>query len=74
MSVRNPTERARPRRCYTVPELLRDLEISRSSFFDLLKRGQLPFLEELLPRIGGRRRFKAGPVDDYYQNRWRGPR
>jgi hypothetical protein len=34
----------------------------------------LPFLEEILPRVGGRRRFRAEPIDRYFENKWRGPR
>jgi predicted DNA-binding transcriptional regulator AlpA len=70
MSVRNLTnERPRRRRCYTVPQLLKDLEISRSQFYHLLRSGHLPFLEELLPRIG-QRRYRADPIDRYFENRW----
>ena len=33
-------------RCYTVAQLLQILDLPRSTFFLLKRRGQLPFLEE----------------------------
>jgi len=61
-------------RCYTVPELLTALQLSRSRFYVLLAQGQLPFLEELQPRIGGRRRYRAELVDRYLAGQWGQPR
>lgn len=58
-------------RCYIVPQLLEKLVLSRSTFFDLLHRGELPFLEEIKPRIGRRARYRADLVDRYLENQWR---
>jgi excisionase family DNA binding protein len=57
-------------RCYTVQELLTALQLSRTTFFDQLAAGHLPFLEELKPRIGNRRRFRADLVDRYLAGQW----
>jgi hypothetical protein len=54
-------------KCYTVAQLLIMLEMSRSTFFGLKATGQLPFLEELRPRLGRRLRFRADLVDRYLQ-------
>jgi len=54
-----------PPRCYTVADLLSMLQLSRSVFFMLKSTGQLPFLEELRPRIGRKLRFRADLVDRY---------
>jgi len=57
-------------RCYTVRDLLTALALSRTTLFDLYHRGQLPFLEELKPRIGKRLRFRADLVDRYLAGEW----
>jgi excisionase family DNA binding protein len=49
--------------CYTVADLVAILKISRRAFYKLWKNGELPFLEELKPRIGRRARFRADLVD-----------
>lgn len=56
-------------RCYTVAELLTKLSMPRSTFFDLKASGQLPFLEELRPRLGKRIRYRADLVDRYLDGR-----
>ena len=56
-----------PPRCYTVAQLLSMLQLSRSVFFMLKSTGQLPFLEELRPRIGRKIRFRADLVDRYLE-------
>jgi predicted DNA-binding transcriptional regulator AlpA len=61
-------------RCYTVKQLLDVLQLSRSAFFRLRKAGQLPFLEELSPRLGRTPRYRADLVDRYLANTWGGPR
>jgi excisionase family DNA binding protein len=61
-------------RCYTTTEVIAILKIPRRTFYRLKAIGQIPFLEELRPRIGRRRRYRAEPVDRYLENRWRGPR
>ena len=57
-------------KCYTVPQLLEALQLSRPSFYDLKAQGKLPFLEELQPRIGGRARYRADLVDRYLAGDW----
>jgi len=59
-------------RCYTVPELLAALKMSRTTFRRLWHAGQLPFLEELKPRAG-RPRFRADLVDKYLAGEWHRP-
>ena len=61
-------------RCYTVEMLLEKLSMSRSTFFELKRTGQLPFLEELRPRLGRRLHFRADLVDRYLAGQWIGPR
>ena len=58
-------------RCYTVNQVCELLGMCRDTFYRLLKRHQLPFLEELQPRIGGRARYRALLVDEYLANEWR---
>ncbi len=57
-------------RCYTVPQVLALLQLKISSFTHLKKTGQLPFLEELQPRIGKRVRYRADLVDRYLAGQW----
>ena len=61
-------------RCYTVPQLLERLDMSRSTFFALKAAGKLPYLEELKPRCGRRLRFRADLVDRYLAGQWGQPR
>jgi predicted DNA-binding transcriptional regulator AlpA len=61
-------------RCYRVGQLLTLLSMSRSTFFELRRRGKLPFLEELTPRLGSRARYRADLVDRYLAGQWNGPR
>jgi excisionase family DNA binding protein len=58
-----------PDRCYTVAELLEKLQLARSTFDQLKSSGQLPFLEELRPRLGRKLRFRADLVDRYLEGR-----
>lgn len=55
----------RAHRCYTVAQVCEALEIPRRSFFHLQRTGQLPFVEELRPRIGRIVRFRADLIDRY---------
>lgn len=55
---------------YTVSDLVRLLALPRSTFFELWRRGDLPFLEELQPRLGRTARFRAEPVDRYLAGQW----
>jgi hypothetical protein len=61
-------------RCYTAKELPALLKMSRSTFFALRKRGALPFLEELKPRLGGQPRYRADLIDRYFENQHGQPR
>ena len=56
---------------YLTAELLTKLEMSRSTFDDLRKRGKLPFIEEIKPRIGRKIRWRREPVDRYLASNWR---
>lgn len=57
-------------RCYLLPELLRRLQMSEATFWRLKRLGQLPFLEELKPRLGNRARYRADLVDRYLAGKW----
>jgi excisionase family DNA binding protein len=61
-------------RCYTIPEVLEKLQMTKSTFRRLLRAGQLPFLEELQPRLGRIVRYRADLVDRYLEGRWNQPR
>jgi len=61
-------------RCYTTRQLLELLTLARSTFFEKLKAGELPFLEELKPRIGRTARYRADLVDRYLAGQWGQPR
>jgi hypothetical protein len=63
-------------RCYTVAQLLGVdlLNMSQRTFTRLKKAGQLPFLEELKPRLGRRVRYRADLVDRYLDGQWGRPR
>ncbi len=50
-------------RCYTVAQILDLLHMPRRTFFTLEKAGQIPFLEELKPRLGRLKRYRAEPID-----------
>jgi hypothetical protein len=62
-----------PPRCYTLPQLLDILQMKPTTFFELRRRGQLPFLEELRPRLGRIVRYRADLVDRYLRNEWERP-
>jgi hypothetical protein len=52
-------------RCYLIPELLERLQISRRQFEIKRASGEMPYIEELLPRIGRRPRYRADLVDAF---------
>lgn len=62
------------RRCYTVPQLLAILQMRPTTFFKLRRKGELPFLEELRPRLGRIVRYRADLVDRYLRNEFDRPR
>ena len=59
--------------CYTVAEVLDKLQMTERTFQRLRKAGELPFLEELRPRLGRRPRYRADLVDRYLDGRWERP-
>jgi hypothetical protein len=52
-------------RCYLIPQVLEVLQLTRRDFERKRRDGKLPFLEELLPRIGQRPRYRADLIDNY---------
>lgn len=71
-----PTQQphSRVHRAYTTAQLLQLLELPKSTFFALRSRGQLPFLDELKPRLGRTVRYRADLVDRYLAGQWGQPR
>lgn len=62
------------KRAYTIAQFCEAAEIPRRSFFHLRRTGQLPFLEELKPRIGRVVRYRADLIDRYLDGQWSAPR
>jgi hypothetical protein len=60
-------------RCYLIPFILEQLQISKRTFNRQRKAGGLPFLEELRPRIGRRPRYRADLIDQYLAGEWGRP-
>lgn len=56
------------RHCYTLTQVREKLQLPRSTFFELKKRGVLPLIE-LRPRLGRRVRYHAAPIDRYLAGR-----
>jgi hypothetical protein len=52
-------------RCYTTADVLDLLHMNRRTFFELKRRGQLPYLEEIRPRSGRIVRYRADRIDAY---------
>ena len=57
-------------RCYTIPQLLDKLAMSRSAFEEARRAHRLPFLEELRPRLNRSPRYRADLVDRYLAGQW----
>jgi hypothetical protein len=57
-------------RCYTVPDVLAKLQMTQRTFTTLKRRGALPFLEELQPRLGRKVRYRADLIDRYLAGQW----
>jgi hypothetical protein len=57
-------------RCYTVPDVLAKLQMTKRTFTRLKHAGKLPFLEELRPRLGRRVRYRADLIDRYLRGEW----
>jgi hypothetical protein len=60
-------------RCYLVPEICEKLQMPRRTFNRKRKAGEMPFLEELRPRIGRRPRYRADLIDRYLAGEWQRP-
>lgn len=61
-------------RCYTLAQVLERAQIPTRTFFTLKKAGKLPWLQEILPRAGRLRRYRADLVDRYLAGQWNQPR
>jgi hypothetical protein len=59
-----------PARCYTVEDLCALLKLPPRTFRKLRAAGQLPFVEELRPRLGRRPRYRADLIDRYLAGEW----
>lgn len=57
-------------RCYTLAQVLEKLHLSRSALYEAKRRGRLPFLQEIVPRVGVKRRFRADLIDLYLAGQW----
>ena len=58
------------RRVYTTNQLIEALQMSRRTLERHIQKRDLPFLEEVRPRAGHIRRYRADLVDRYLENRW----
>ncbi len=61
-------------RCYTQAEVINRLKMAPSTFRELRRAKRLPFLEELVPRLGKTPRYRADLVDRYLAGQWGAPR
>lgn len=61
-------------RCYRLPDVLEKLQMSERDFYRKRRAGQLQFVEELLPRLGRIRRYRAEPIDRYCDGQLQAPR
>lgn len=52
-------------KCYTTATVLELLDMNRRTFFELKRRGRLPMLEEIRPRLGRIVRYRADRIDAY---------
>lgn len=55
---------------YTVAQVLARISMSRSTFFRLKQQGELPFLEEVKPRLGRLVRYRADLVEQFVANQF----
>lgn len=58
------------RRAYTIAQICELASMPRRTFFHLRAKGELPFLTELLPRLGHVVRYRADLVDRYLAGEW----
>lgn len=57
-------------RCYTTETICELLDLPPRTFYQLKAAGDMPFLEELKPRIGRRARYRADLIDRYLDNKF----
>jgi excisionase family DNA binding protein len=57
------------RGAYTIAQVCERISMPRSTFFRLRDLGELPFLEEVKPRLGRLVRYRADLVEQYLVNR-----
>ncbi len=62
---RHRAHRQLDRGCLTITEVCERISLSRTSFYRLRDAGELPFLEEVQPRLGKRPRYRADLVEHY---------
>lgn len=53
---------------YTIAQVCQRLSISRRTLYRLWPAGEMPFLEEVQPRLGAMARFRADLVEQYAAN------
>lgn len=58
--------------CYSAAQIIALLNISPRSFFEWKRRGELPFVEELRPRLGRSVRYRADLIERYLRGEWSG--
>ncbi len=59
--------------CYTAAQIIAKLQISKATFYRLIKRGRFPFVQEL-ERFGHSVRYRRAPVDRYLAGERNQPR
>ena len=62
--------RSLDRGAYTITEVCERISMPRSTFYRLLAAGELPFIEEVQPRLGKRPRFRADLVETFVANQF----
>lgn len=55
---------------YTITKVLERIDMARSTFYRLRDLGELPFIEEVRPRLGKRPRYRADLVEQYVSNQF----
>lgn len=58
------------RGAYTIAQVCERISMPRRTFFDLRARGELPFLDEVKPRLGRIVRYRADLVDQWVANQF----
>lgn len=55
---------------YTITQVCQRTSLARSTFYRLRDAGELPFLEEVRPRIGKRARYRADLIEQWVAGNW----